>query len=171
MMYLKDVNETLDHKIVGGSEYQWKCYPEARFMDYESEYAHAGVLFSTDTREIYCAEINDKENKHKPYRWLNPYYKDAFLNEAKQRGVNPNQAWDETDWLDLELAEDWLEKASAIFNGLEFDERVQIHVDLEEDVILQLAMEAHKRDITLNKMMELVLETAIDHHRVNETTS
>ena len=78
-MFLKDVNEALDHKIVGGSEYQWNCYPEARFMDYESEYAHVGVLFSTDTQVIYCAEINDKENKYKPYRWLNPKYKDAFL--------------------------------------------------------------------------------------------
>jgi len=170
-MFLKDVNEALDHKIVGGSEYQWNCYPEARFMDYESEYAHVGVLFSTDTQVIYCAEINDKENKYKPYRWLNPEYKDAFLDEAKQRGVDPNYAWDDTEWLDLELAEDWLEKASAIFNGQEFDDRILISLDLENDVILQLSMEAHKRDITLNKMIDIVLQTAIDQHRVNGTIS
>lgn len=170
-MFLKDVNQALDHKIVGGSGYQWNCYPEARFMDYESDHAHACVLFSTETQVIYCAEINDKSNQYKPYRWLNPDYKDEYLVEAKDRGVNPNTAWDDTDWYDLELSEDWLEKANAIFNGQEFDDRVQIQVDLENDVILQLSMEAHKRDITLNKMMELVLQNAIDHHRVNETVS
>jgi hypothetical protein len=169
MMNLKDVNDALDHKIVGGSEYQWHCYPEARYMDYESEHAHACVLFSTETQVIYSAEINDKVNKHKPYRWLNPFYKDAYLAEAKQRGVNPNQAWDDTEWYDLEVPEDWLEKANAIFNGEEFDSRIQMQVDLEDDLILQLAVEAHKRDITLNKMMEIVLQTAIDHHRVNES--
>ena len=170
-MFLKDVNEALDHKIVGGSEYQWNCYPEARFMDYESPHAHVGVLFSTDTQVIYCAEINDKENKYKPYRWLNPAFKDAYIEEATERGVDPNNAWDNTVWCDLELSEDWLEKATAIFNGQEFDDRVQIQVDLEEDVILQLSMEAHKRDITLNKMIDIVLQTAIDQHRVNGTIS
>jgi hypothetical protein len=136
-------------------------------MDYESEYAHVGVLFSTVTQEIYSAAINDKADKYKPYRWLNPNYVDAYLAEAKQRGIDPNEAWDDTKWYDLEVPEDWLTKAHAIFNGLEFDDRVVVQVDLENDLILTLAMEAHKRDITLNKMMEIVLQEAIDRH-VNE---
>jgi len=170
-MFLKDVNEVLNHKIVGGSEYYWNCYPKSRFMDYESEYAHVSVLFSTETQVIYCAEINDKENKYKPYRWLNPEYKDAYVAEAKERGIDPNNAWDNTDWLDLELSVDWLEKAKAIFNGLNFDERIQVPVNIDNDVILELALQAHKRDITLNKMIDIVLQTAIDQHRVNGTIS
>ena len=168
-MFLKEVNEALDHKIVGGSEYGWNCYPDARFMDYESEYAHVGVLFSTVTQEIYSAEINDKADKYKPYRWLNPNHLDAYLAEAEQRGVDPNQAWDDTIWYDLEVAEDWLDKAHSIFNGLEFDDRVMLQLDLENDLLLNLAMEAHKRDITLNKMIEIILQEVIDKHNVNET--
>ncbi len=49
------------------------------------------------------------------------------------------------------------------------DNRVEVELDLEEDVILQLALEAHKRDITLNKMVELLLQEVIDKHNVNET--
>jgi len=30
-------------------------------------------------------------------------------------------------------------------------------------------MEAHKRDVTLNKMVEIILQEFIDKHNVNET--
>jgi len=50
---------------------------------------------------------------------------------------------------------------------MEKDNRVEIELDLDEHEIYQLAMEAHKRDITLNKMIEIVLQEKIDPHRVN----
>jgi hypothetical protein len=49
------------------------------------------------------------------------------------------------------------------------DNRVEVEINLEESEILQLAMEAHKRDITLNKMVEIILQEVIDKHKVNET--
>jgi hypothetical protein len=51
----------------------------------------------------------------------------------------------------------------------EEDNRVDIDLNLDDIDILRLALEAHKRDITLNKMVELVLQEAIDLHRVNGT--
>lgn len=48
------------------------------------------------------------------------------------------------------------------------DNRVEVELDLEEDVILRLALEAHKRDITLNKMVEILLQEVIDKHKVND---
>jgi len=163
-MNLAQINEATNHRITGGSEYCWQCYPDARYLDYESEYAHLSVLFNTNTQEIYCAEVNTKEHKYQ-YRWLNPAYKDAMLDEAKQRNVDPNQAWDDVKWTDLDVEEDFLEKANAVFNGEEFDTRIQVPLDLDDDLLLQLAMEAHKRDITLNKMVEIVLQEAIERHR------
>ena len=49
------------------------------------------------------------------------------------------------------------------------DNRVDVELDLEEDVILHLALEAHKRDITLNKMVEILLQEVIDRYNVNGT--
>jgi len=49
------------------------------------------------------------------------------------------------------------------------DNRVEVELDLNEHEIYQLAMEAHKRDITLNKMIEIILQEVIDRHRVNGT--
>lgn len=48
------------------------------------------------------------------------------------------------------------------------DNRVEVELDLEEDVILRLALEAHKRDITLNKMVEILLQEVIDKYNVNQ---
>jgi hypothetical protein len=48
------------------------------------------------------------------------------------------------------------------------DDRVEIELDLNEHEIYMLAMQAHKRDITLNKMIEIILQEYIDCH-VNKT--
>ena len=161
-MHLGEINKVLDHKITGGSEYHWLCYgPDARFLEYESDYAHVSVLFDSKTQMVYEASINDKDNVLAPYRWLNPEYKDAYYAETRDKNINPNEAWDDTKWCDLEVEDDWLEKAHAIFNGESFDNRVLVPFDLDDDTMLKLCLEAHKRDITLNKMVEQILEMAI----------
>jgi macrodomain Ter protein organizer (MatP/YcbG family) len=74
-------------------------------------------------------------------------------------------------WIDLEVEEDFLEKAKAMFNGQEFDTRVQVPIDLDDRLMLKLCMQAHERDITLNKMIEILLQETIDLHTtyVNES--
>ena len=172
-MKLSQINEVLGHRITGGSEYQWNCYPDGRYLDYESEYAHVSILYSTVDQTVYQAEVSVKreawDEDKKPYRWLNPDYKDALYKESKKRKVDTDIAWDEVKWIDLEMEEDFLEKATAIFNGEEYDTRVKIEFDLDDSSILKLATEAHKRDITLNKMIEIILQEVIDRHRVNGT--
>ena len=164
-MHLSKVNEALDHKITGGSEFYWDCWPSARYLDYESGYAHTSVVFNIDTQEVYTAEVNDKANQCKPYRWMNPTYKKAYFDEAEQRNVDPNQAWDDTNWYDLETTEDWLQKARAIMRGEDFDTRIQVPINLEKDELFKLMELAHERDVTLNKMVEIILEEMILRHR------
>jgi hypothetical protein len=164
-MHLSKVNEALQHKITGGSEYGWQCWPNARWLDYESDYAHASVVFNSETQEIYTAEINDKADEHKPYRWLNPAYKEQMYQEARTRRIDADHAWDNTKWYDLETSEDWCEKAGAMFKGEEFDTRVQVPLNLEKEELYKLMEMAHERDVTLNKMVEIILEEMILRHR------
>jgi hypothetical protein len=173
-MKLSQVNEILDHKIIDGSEYQWNCWPNARFLDYETEYCHVSVVFNYKTQEIYQAEVTVKPDEWfpseiKPYRWLDPRFKDAMVAEAEERKTDHTQAWDNVKWVDLETEEDWLNKAEAISIGTGFDERIEVPLELDQDTITRLALEAHKRDITLNNMVEIILQAAIDQHKVNET--
>lgn len=164
-MHLSKVNEAMEHRISGGSEYGWTCWPNARWLDYESDYAHASVVFNSKTQEIYTAEVNDKADKHKPYRWLNPLYKEAMYKEARTRRVDANRAWDQTMWYDLETQEDWLAKASAMMRGEEFDTRIQVPLTLKNDELFKLMTMAHERDITLNQMVEIILQEMIDRYK------
>lgn len=173
MMYVSDLNDAFDHKISGGDNYMWSCWPDARYIEYKSDYAYVSAVFSTVTQEVYEVNIDvDSSNwvsEVQPYRWLNPDYKQAYLDEAKSRNVDPNQAWDDVKWYDLETAEDFLEKATAIFNGDEsFDRRVQVPLDLPDSDILKIALMAHERDITLNQMVEEMLRIAIERHKQEE---
>jgi hypothetical protein len=169
-MNLREINQAFDHKIIDGSEFCWTCWPNARYLDYESEYAHASVIFSTKTQEVYSAEINDKEDKHRPYRWYNPEYRQQYIDESTARGVDHQQAWDNVKWCDLEIAEDFLEKASAIFSNQEFDTRVQVPIDLTDSELLELMTMAHKRDITFNQLITEILTLQIEKLK-NETQS
>lgn len=165
-MNLAKTNQAFNHKITGGSEFQWDCYPDARYLDYESDYAHGSVLFNTETQEVYCAEVTTKEHKYQ-YRWLNPEYKQDYYDECKKKKVDPDKAWDEVKWTDLETEEDFLEKANAIFEGRSFDERVLIPVEFDDELLMTLFKEAHRQDITFNQLMERALQNLIDEFERN----
>ena len=166
-MYLSDVNAALDHRITGGSEYGWNCYPEARSLDFESTHAWANVIFNSKTQEIYeaSAEFRIKEGA-RPYRWLNPDYSAGLTAESATRGFDHTIAWDDIKWIDLDLAQDFLDKATAMFNDESFDTRVQVPLELDNETFIRLAKEAHERDITLNAMVELILRRVIESEEV-----
>lgn len=169
-MYVYDLNEAFDHKISGGDNYLWNCWENARFLEYRSDYAYVSAVFNTETQEVYEVNVSVDTDTWdpdiRPYRWLNPEYKQAYLDEAESRNIDPEQAWDDIKWYDLETPEDFLEKATAIFNGDDtFDKRVELPIDLEDDLLLKVALMAHERDITMNKMFEIILQKAIDLHK------
>lgn len=45
----------------------------------------------------------------------------------------------------------------------------EIEVDLEEETLFQLLLEAHRRDITLNKLVEEILLKEIERHESKST--
>ena len=55
-----------------------------------------------------------------------------------------------------------------MFNGEKFDTRIQVPIDLDDHLMMQLFMEAHKRDITLNQMVEEILKKVIAESELNE---
>ena len=44
----------------------------------------------------------------------------------------------------------------------EKDDRAEIEINIPDDVLFALMMEAHRRDITLNQMVERILREQID---------
>lgn len=171
-MQLSQVNNLFQHKITDGSEYLWHCYGDnVRSIDYTSTYACGYVVFDTETHEVFEVSVSPVAGawaiEPKPYRYINPEYRMSYETEAEDRNVDPNVAWDDVKWVDLETEEDFAEKAKGMFKGEKFDTRIQVPLDLDNETILHLSMEAHKRDITLNQMVEKVLRNMIAEHELN----
>lgn len=53
-------------------------------------------------------------------------------------------------------------------NPLENDDRVEMELDLTDEEFLQVAKMAHERDITINKMFEIILERFMEQTKENE---
>lgn len=57
----------------------------------------------------------------------------------------------------LEVLKDLIEKIDALVNDKEFDSRITIELDLEEDVLNLIYKNAHEMDITVNQYIEYLL--------------
>ena len=164
--------ETVDYRVTEGDTYTWQCYgPNAYMLDsWNGE--HDGhsftIVFDTKTQVVYEVQAHDYVH-NRAYRVINPDHIKDNDKEAKQRGVSRKEAWDDVDYVDLETDKDWLTKAQAIHAGQDYDTRVDIPLDLENDLVFELMQQAHARDITLNQYVELILKQVIDKHQDSDS--
>jgi hypothetical protein len=170
MITIKDFLNAVSYRITGGSEYQWQCFgPDARYLDSEIlERYSASIVFDTQTQLVYEATVCDYE-VDRAYRWLNPDFNAAHDAEVLSRGGG-DRAWDDVDYTDLDVPEDWLTKAQAIVNGESYDTRVSVPIDLPDHEMLRLMFMAHERDMTFNNFVTEILEkTLVDLKKEVET--
>ena len=62
----------------------------------------------------------------------------------------------------MEVEEDFLEKATAMFNGQEWNTDIMVPLDLSKEELFQLMMIAHEKNITLNQLVTEILQNVID---------
>jgi hypothetical protein len=101
---------------------------------------------------------------------INPKFQKKHANEAEMRNVNLNEAWDEVDYIDLDVDDDFIQKALAIRAGEDYDTRIQVEVDFSDDDLLQYMKLAHSMDITFNELVERALREAIDKVKSGQLT-
>lgn len=170
MITIKDFMEVVNYRITEGSEYQWQSFgPNAYRLDSWTGYLEdkgkeytLGIIFDTQTQIVYQFEAHDYYNE-RSYRWTHPDYKDAFIQEQSQKLEKDyvDVAYDNVKFVDLDVREDMLNKAQAIVSGKDYDTRVSVPVDLEDDELFFLMRRAHEKDITLNKLVEEILMEVI----------
>ena len=168
MVDMKQFFEAIGYRITEGGDYGWECYgPNSHQLSswngiHGSGGWSANIVFSTKSQKVYEVEVCDYTND-RAYRLINPKYKERHANEATERGVLANQAWDDVDYTDLETEEDFLEKLTAIVNGEVYDTRVSIPVDFTDEELLKYMKLAHDRDMTFNAFIEEALREAIEN--------
>lgn len=110
----------------------------------------AQIVFDVVTDVVYFVGVYDYiRNK-------------AYALVADGHEVHDMIAYDGVKYTILEVNEDWIQKATAIFSGLPYDDRVVIQLDIDDDCLFQLMKMAHELDITLNEMISLALVDEIN---------
>lgn len=157
--------ETVNYRITEGSDYGWQCYGVRAYRldswDGDHEGHSASIIFDTDSQVVYEASVYDYR-RNLAYRRINPAYRELHDIESKKRGVDSKQAWDDVRYCDLETDEDFLIKAKAIVQGRDYDERVEVPLELADDLLFDLMKMAHSKDITLNKLVENIISEFIE---------
>ena len=167
MITIKEWMELTDCKITEGSDYGWTCYgPYSYTLDsWNGVHGKGGysfsITFSTKSQKVYEVQIHDYTND-RAYRMINPKFQKKHEKESMERGVNLNEAWDGVDYVDLDVADDFIQKALDVKAGEPYDTRVQVQVDFSDEDLLQYMKIAHERDITFNELIEDALRHAIE---------
>ena len=156
MITLKQFMETVDYRICEGST--WNGFaPGAYSLDYwngDQDGHSLCVIFDTKDQTVFCVQACDYKH-NRAYRYTHPDHRKDL----------DKQAWDEVEWTDLEDEADWLEKAEAIVAGRDYDTRVSIPLELGEVEMFRLMSMAHKQDITLNQLVEKIIQQVVDKHQ------
>jgi hypothetical protein len=92
---------------------------------------------------------------------INPDFQKKVKKEARKRDTDRDNAWDDVDYVDLEEDDDFIQKCLAIRAGEDYDTRVSVPLELEDDQMFELMRMAHEQDITLNQLVENILREVI----------
>jgi hypothetical protein len=166
-MQVTDFLAAVDHQISGGSRFQWSCYgPNARYLDWEQGVdtdTSASAIFDSVTQEVYevTLYITDADIE---YHWYNSEYVDRYQAEAQLRNIDPELSVMSKSVL-IDLEEDILEKVNAVVTGRPVDSRVMVEITLSDQELVRLALLAHKRDVTLNQFVAMILNEVIESQR------
>ena len=141
----------------------WKSFGKhAYFFDYNGQgFGEFSAVADLKTKQVYYAAVIDSANKRQ-YLWIDPEFKDDYIYESESRNCNYLQAYDNVDYTLLDVEEDWLEKARAIFLGEPYDTRVSVPLELPDDLLFDAMKRAHDLDITFNEYIGRAIQAAID---------
>lgn len=116
-MNLQEFMNATSARVSGGSEYQWKCFPNARFMDFaDIDGKEVGsCVFNTLTQKIYEVIFSvDEDNVS--YRWTDPEWRDSRLEEARSRSIDDGVAYDDVNYTEVQSEDEIMKLALSITN-------------------------------------------------------
>jgi hypothetical protein len=165
MITLKEWMEVVDYRITEGSSYGWGCYgSDAYCLDSwngDQDGHSLSVTFDQRTQVVYEVQIHDYGH-NRAYRMINPDYVKAHTAEAEHRNSDMEEAWEGVNYTDLDVDDDWIQKALAVVAGEDYDTRVSVPIDLPEAELMTLFKQAHAADMTFNAYVEQILTVALE---------
>jgi hypothetical protein len=164
MITMKEWMELVGYRITEGSDYMWQCYGSNAYTldswNGEQDGHSFTIIFDTRDQTVYEVQAHDYVHD-RAYRMINEEFQKKNRKEAKKRDVDKDNAWDDVNYIDLEVDDDFIQKCLAIQAGEDYDVRVSVPLELEDNQMLELMSMAHEQDITLNQLVENILRNVI----------
>jgi predicted HicB family RNase H-like nuclease len=151
--------------ITEGSEFQWKCFPNGRYINFANEFGDGHLIADCVNGILYEVAIHALDESENLYRWQNADFRNDYCRESKVLGLDAKQAWQGKRYATTDSFEDILDKVSKIMNSQQYDTRVVMEIELDDETLLRAAKEAHRLDITLNKYIEKTLRAVIESEK------
>ena len=165
MITMKEWMELVGYRITEGSDYMWQCYGSNAYAldswNGEQDGHSFTVIFDTKDQTVYEVQAHDYIND-RAYRMINEDFQKKNRKEAKKRDIDKDNAWDDVDYVDIEVDDDFIQKCLAIKAGEDYDTRVSVPMDFSDEELLTYMKLAHEQDITFNQLVERALREAID---------
>lgn len=169
MITMKEWMELVDYRITEGSDYMWQCYGSNAYAldswNGEQDGHSFTVIFDTKDQTVYEVQAHDYVHD-RAYRMINEDFQKKNKKEAKKRDIDKDNAWDDVDYVDLEVDDDFIQKCLAIKTGEDYDTKVSIPMDFSDEELLQYMKLAHDLDITFNEFVERALREAIEREGI-----
>ena len=160
MITMKEWMELVSYRITEGSDFGWQCYGSNVYQldswNGDQDGHSFSIIFDTRDQTVYEVQAHDYLH-NRAYRMVNQDFAKKMKKEAKRRDVNRNEAWEDVDYVELDVDDDFIQKSLAIKAGEDYDTRVEVPLDLDEATMFSLMQAAHERDITLNELVEDIL--------------
>ena len=161
MITLKEWMELVNYRITEGDTWLGHSGNAHHLSSWNGIHGAGGwsanIVFDTRDQTVYQVEVCDYTND-RAYRIINPLHKEDYNAEDP---AFRDQAWDDVNYIDLEVDDDWIQKASAIVAGEDYDTRVSVPLEFSNEELLKYMTMAHERDLTFNQFIEEALREAI----------
>ena len=175
MITMKEWMELVDYKITEGGDYGWQCFgPNAYQLSSWNGIHGAGgysfnIVFSTKTQKVYEVTVCDY-TRSRAYRMIAENKREKHRKEAEHKSELANQAWDNVDYVDLEVDDDFISKCLAIKAGEDYSTDISVPLDLPDDLLMFAFKAAHAENMTFNDWMNKMLKSFIDKVKAGEYT-
>lgn len=160
MLTLKEWMEIVDYRITEGGDYHNDRYGNSVYCldswNGEQDGHSFTVIFNTQTQVVYEVQAHDYLH-NRAYRMFAEGFAPA-VSEDKE-------AWDDIDYVTLDVDDDFIQKSLAIKAGEDYDTRVSVPVDFTDEELLKYMTMAHERDMTFNQFIEEALRQAIEEYK------
>jgi hypothetical protein len=173
MITMKEWMELVNYRITEGSDYMWKCYGDNVYQldswNGEQDGHSFTITFDTKDQTVYEVQAHDYVH-NRAYRMINQDFQKKNRKEAKRRDVDKDQAWDDVNYVDLEVDDDFFQKCLAIQAGEPYSTDVSIPLDLPDDLLMFAFKAAHEADMTFNEYVNQALRSLIAQVEAGEYT-